>query len=296
VGAFATFDVNWLLSQDPPKPTDYGSGQTFSLTQDQQGGHVDLVPSPETFRLTAAGQSGSSKVTVYTAPDKAGNLPASADGTDLVGNLKLDAGSKVGTVTNIQVHIRLVHPTGCVKAYTFVTDQDYSMGILSTTSLKVGTNGPKAGKVISSTPGQFSDNVLIVNTCAIDQSFDLGIGLDSSFSTSPSDNPGNAVVTYTAAGEFDSTTFNPIMAASGTARGQNLCLQNVTVPAGTTLLATVHSKVKDNWPQAYLPLDGSFDFTASVYQNVNAGCSLPLDSQVSPNPATFVLPFTIRSN
>ena len=298
LGEFATFDVNWLLSQGQQKPMDYGSGETFHLTQDQQGGHVDLLPNPETFTLTAAPQSGTSKVTVYIAPDKSGKLPSTADGTDLVGNLKLDAGSKVGTVTNIQVHIRLAHPTttACVKAYTFVTDQDYNLGILSTTSLKVPTNGAKAGLVNSSQPGQFSDNVLVVNTCGDEQSFDLGIGLDSSFSTNPSGNAGNAVVTYDAAGEFDNTNFNAIMSNSGINKGQNLCLQNVTVAAGATLLATVHSKVMDNWPQGSLPGDGSFDFTASVYQNVNASCSGPLHSLVSPNPATFTLPFTIKTN
>src|SRR5688572_19657426 len=64
-GAFATFDVDWVVSQGQGKPyTDYGSGLPFSVTQDQQGGHVDLVPNPDTFTLTAAGQSGTSTVTV----------------------------------------------------------------------------------------------------------------------------------------------------------------------------------------------------------------------------------------
>ena len=49
-------------------------------------------------------------------------------------------------------------------------------------------------------------------------------------------------------------------------------------------------------PQTSLPVDGSFDFAASLYQNANAGCSGPLNSLASPNPATFTLPFTIKSN
>jgi hypothetical protein len=294
LGQFATFDLNWITSEGSGKATEYGTGQAFTLIQDQQGGYVDLVPSPDAFTLTATGQSGTSHVTIYITTDKAGHLPSTDDGTDLVGNLKLDAGSKVGTVTNIQVHIRLVHPTACLKVYNFVTDQDFNLGILNTSSLKVPTNGAKAGKVVSSQPGQFSDNVLIANTCATAHSFDLRIGLDASFSTNPSDNPGNAVVTYTAAGEFDTTTFSTLTTADGTAKGQNLCLQNVTVPAGTSFLATVHSKVRNDWPQTSLPADGSFDFAASVYQNVNAGCTGSVHSDATPNPATFTLPFTIK--
>jgi len=212
------------------------------------------------------------------------------DGTDLVGNLKLDAGSKVGTVTNIQVHIRLVHPTDCLKVYNFVTDQDFNLGILDSTSLNVPKNGAKAGKVTSSQPGQFSDNVLVVNTCGSDQSFDLRIGLDSSFTT----NGANAVKTYNAAGEFDSSNFNTILSGTGTPKGQSLCLQNVTVAAGTSFLATAHSKITDNWPQTSLPADGTFDFAASLYEQVNASCSGSLHSLASPNPAAFVLPFTIK--
>ena len=290
IGEFASFDVNWVTSAGSGKATDYSGGITFTLSQDQQGGYVDLLPSPNTFALTTTGQNGVSRITVYISPDKDGNLPPTVDGTDLVGNLKLDAGSKVGTVTNIQVHIRLVHPTDCLKVYNFVTDQDFNLGILDSTSLNVPKNGAKAGKVTSSQPGQFSDNVLVVNTCGSDQSFDLRIGLDSSFTT----NGANAVKTYNAAGEFDSSNFNTILSGTGTPKGQSLCLQNVTVAAGTSFLATAHSKITDNWPQTSLPADGTFDFAASLYEQVNASCSGSLHSLASPNPAAFVLPFTIK--
>jgi hypothetical protein len=294
-GPFATFDVSWLINPGSHATT-YGSGVNFTLVQDQQGGNVDLAAIPSSFILTSAGQSGLSTVTISITNDKDGNPPSDADGTDLVGNLKLDAGPNVGTVTNIQVHIRLVHPSSCLKVYTFVTDQDFSLGILSTTNLNVPARGANAGKVTSSQPGQFSDNVLIANVCGVDQSFDLGIGLDPSFSTNPNDNPGNAVMTYSASGEFDTTNFNVLLAGSETPNHQNLCLQNVTVPAGTSFLATVHSKVRNSWPQASLPGDKSFDFAASLYQNVNAACTGALDTMATPNPATFSLPFTINGN
>jgi len=290
LGAFATFNVDWITVLGGGKATNYGSGVTFSLQQDQQGGYVDLSPSPGTFLLTAAGQTGVSTVTVFITTDKDGNPPSDADGTELVGNLKLDAGSSVGTVSNIQVHIRLVHPSPsqCLRAYDFVTDQDFSIGILSTTSLVVPKNGAHKDQVVSSNPGQFSDNVLIANTCATDQSFDLGIGLDPAFSP----NGANAVFSFTEAGEFDTSNYNVIHSGAGSPHGQVLCLQNVIVPAGTSFLATVHSKVADNLPKGSLPADGTFDFAATLFQNVNSGCTGAPHPLAAPNPATFTLPFT----
>jgi hypothetical protein len=288
MGALATFDVNWAtVTRAGENATDYGSGIAFTLTQAQQGGFVDLVPGTPEFKLTETGQSGKSTITIHIGPDKSGTVPPSTNGTDLVGNLKLHAGSKLETPTSIQVHIVLVHPTACVKVYNFVTDQGFN-GILGTTSLKIGTNGPKAGKVISSNPSQFSDNVLIVNTCGTDQSFDLGIGLDSSFTTSSNGNP---VKTYTAEGEFDDATFSAMMTPSGTPHQENLCLPNLTVAAGTSLLATVHSEVRKDWPQGSLPTDNNFDFVATLYQDVNAGCSGSPHSMAQQELAAFTLPF-----
>jgi hypothetical protein len=288
VGEFATFDLNWVTASGPGKATDYTKGVTFSLIQSQQGGYVTFDPNPSSFPLTFTGQSDKSKVTVSVATDQ-GNPPPDVDGTELVGNLKLDAGSDVGTVTNIQVHIRLVRPTNCLKVYNFVTDMEFNE--LLTASLTVPVTGRNAGKVVSSQPGQFSDNVLVANTCATDHSFDLRIGLDSSLSASSNGNP---VKAYAAAGEFDSSDFNPLLSTDPTYKGQSLCLQNVTVPAGTSFLATVHSGVKALWPQGSLPADGTFDFAASLYQNVNSGCTAPLDPLATPNPATFTLPLTIK--
>jgi hypothetical protein len=295
MGFFATFDVDWTIGTGS-RATNYGTGVTFDLIQDQQGGNVDLQAFPNTFTLTHLGQTGTSTISVFIAPDKDGNWPSNADGTTLVGNLKLDAGSSVGSVTNIQVHIVLAKPSHCLKVYNFVTDQDFNLGILSTTNINVHTSGSKKGLVKTSQPGQFSDNVLIANVCATDHSFNLGIDLDSSFSTSPAGNPGNAVMTYTAAGEFDTSDFGALMSTTGIANRQSLCLLNVTVGAGESFLATVHSKVKDDLSQSDLPADRTFDFSAALYDAANAGCTEAPEALASPNPATFTLPFTVNGN
>ena len=291
LGTLATFEINWVINAGPANPpTDYSKGPSFTLEQQQQGGYVDLVANPARFDLTGTGQGGTALVTVSITRDKEGNLPPSTDGTDLVGMLKLDAASKLSTPTDVQVHIRLVHPTDCLKVYNFVTDADFNE--IESASVKVGTGRQNLGRVISSQPGQFSDNVLIVNACASAHSFDLGIGLDDSFSTHPNGNPGNAVFTYTAAGEFDSSTFNTMMTGDGDGHKQTLCLQNVTVPSGTSFLATVHSALRDGLMDTSLPSDKSFDFAATLHDNVNTSCTGALYSQASPNPATFTLPFT----
>jgi hypothetical protein len=93
---------------------------------------------------------------------------------------------------------------------------------------------------------------------------------------------------------FDIDDFEAMMTNDGAPNGQNLCLQNVTVSGNASFLATVHSKVRDNWPQASLPNDESFDFTATLYENTNAGCGGAVHSQASPNPTGTSLPFTIK--
>ena len=292
LGPLASFDVNWetIASANANTRTDYGTGLPLTLNQAQRGGHVELGPSPEQALLTAAGQTGTSRVTV-TIVAKDGKLPAAVDGTELVGNLRLD--SAVGSPTNIQVHILLAHPAinTCLNVYTFVTDQDFDQGTLETAVIGL----KKDGTVNNSQPGQFSDNVLIVSTCPNDESFDLRIGLDAAFSTNPHDNPGNAVYTYSAAGQVESSQFN-VMRVNGTAQGQKLCLQNVTVKAGTSFLATVHSMVKKGLPKGSLPTATGFLFHATLYEDVNSVCTGAPEALAAPSPAVFALPFTIKQN
>ena len=288
-GFFAAFDLDWVITQGR-QSTNYGSGVTFALVQDQQGGHVDLTASPDSFTLTHAGQSGESTIYIHITPDKDGNPPPSADGTDLLGNLKLVAGSAVSSVTNIQVHIRLVHPSSCLRVYNFVTDQDFNLGILETTSVNVGTAGAKKGLVVSSSPGQYSNNVLVANACTTAKTFDLGIGLDPSFSINATGNPVGA---YSGAGAFDTSNFGNLLVGPKTNYGQALCLPNVTVAPGSSLLATVHTEVTKNAPATSLPADGTFDFAAALLAVPNSGCAGALLPE-APAATEFTLPFTVN--
>ena len=252
----------------------------------KQNGSQDVILTPDTssFTVNALGWSGSTNVSVAIAPDV-----SNADGTDLVGNLNMSipGSDHVGTPTTVQVHIRLAYPaSACLKVYDFMTDADFSAILTSTT---VNLN-PKL-KVVSSQPGRFSDNVMVANTCSTDQSFDLSAGLDPRFQTNPSNNPGIAVFSYATSGEIDPATFNMLAFGTGTKQGQSLCLQNVTVAAGTTFLATVHSEVIKGISSTTLGT-APFAFSGTLYQTVNAGCSGTLHTLAAPNPATLSLPFT----
>jgi hypothetical protein len=156
-------------------------------------------------------------------------------------------------------------------------------------------NVNRQGAVNSTNPyGSLSDNVLVVNTCEFgEEQFDLRINLDSRFSTQPNNNPGNAVFTFATAGEIDPSTFNIAAFGTGTAQGQNLCLQNVTVPGGTSFLATVHIAINKPMSAGALPADGLFNGFAASLSAAGENCTgAPVVADA--NPMSAPLSFTIK--
>jgi len=254
------------------------------LTLEQNGSeNLQLTPDQSSFSITGLGWTGSSTVQI-TIPTGVPN----ADGTELVGNLNLSVpGQKhIGTVSTIQVHILLVHPTACVKAYNFVTDADFD-GILTSTDVNLNK-----GSVKSSQPGQFADNVLIANICPLAVKFDVKVSLDARFETNPNNNPGNAVFTYATSGEVDPSTYAILTSGTGKGQGQNLCLQNVIVPPDTSFLASVHSQVIKGLSAAQLGAS-PFSFGAEV-RTAGTNCEGLLDTIASPNPVSTILPFIVK--
>jgi hypothetical protein len=257
------------------------------------GGNVSLVPGTSPVFVSGLGWTAVVPVDISIPDDIATSADWDDDGDQLVGILRLvtPGGSQLDTVTNVLVKITLVHPSAaCLKAYNFITDAALTN---TTTSTEVNVN--KQGKVTSTNPyGSLSDNVLVANTCAGAESFDLKIGLDSWFTTQPSNNPGNAVFTFSTAGEIDPTTFNIGSFGTGTAQGQKLCLGSVSVPAGATFLATVHVAINNNQLASGLPAGGTFNgFVASLFGAATA-CSGALNPMANPNPVSAPLAFTIK--
>lgn len=270
------------------QPAVYGSSTILSLHQAGGGsGDIVLTPSPASFPILSAGLVGDSTVTVAFG----GNAPTT-DGTELVGNLQMSVPNRsyIDTVTTVQVHARLVHPQGpCLHVFDFITGQDM-LNTLS--SITVNVNDQQ-GKVTSTTPyGQLSENILIANTCGSDKQFDLGIALDPSFETNPHDNPGQAVFTYLASTLIDSGAFQFSSFTDSVSHRQNLCLQNLTVPAGQTLLATVHTGIIKKLPVTSLTAS-PFTFIGSLYDS-GSGCPGTLYSDAEGNPATTLLPYATQ--
>jgi hypothetical protein len=287
-GPLASFQVNLAdiavnsTSQSPSYPV------TLNLTQI---GSTDLVltPSPASFSVTGPGWSSSSMVMVSVAASVPGNPALNVDGAELVANMKLatsPSGSKLDTVTNIQVHVRLVHPTSCLRIYDFLMDQEMT-GTVSSLPITLWPHGPKAGKTKNTAPPELSNNVLVVNTCSSTQTFDLSVNVDGDFGTVGA----NAVRTYFKSGYADPATFDLASFGSGTPQGTSHCLSNITLAAGNTLLTTVHITIGEYLP-SQLPADGTFDFSASA-SVAGTGCPGTMNSMATPNPASLAIPFSI---
>ncbi len=296
-GNFASFQLNMQDINVGANPvTTYPV--TLNLTQTGSANLV-LTPVPASFTVTGVGWTGSSTVTI-SIPSSVPSTPSlNVDGSDLVGNLQLvtsPQGAHLDTVTTIQVHIKLVHPTACLRVFDFITDEAFTT-IVTSTVVNVNSH---TGKVVATNPfGQFSDNILVANTCSTSQSFDLLISLDSSFDTNPHGNPGNATFTYMKAGYVDPSGFSISAFGSGTAQGEHLCLANITVPAGDTFLATVHMGILRGMAASALPSSGMFSFQASVdTAGSTSSCANPsagtLNSLATPNPASASLSFTTQ--
>ncbi|HET8636062.1 MAG TPA: hypothetical protein VFL96_04350, partial [Acidobacteriaceae bacterium] len=291
-GQFAQFTLNLndaagTSGQAPSYPV------TLNLAQSGNGTPVQLAPATTSFSVADNTWSDSTTVTVNIDCSK---LAVPTDGQDIVGNLNVStspSGSHLNTISTIQVHIVLAFPaeSACLKLYSFQTDPDTG-GLLSTISLVENSH---KGTVTSTNPGIVSVDGLVVNTCPDSKTFGLGIGLDSNWSTNPSNNPGNAVFTFTETGELDPTVTNfTVPTTGGTGQGQALCLDNVSLASGNSYLVTVHSQLNSGIAISSLPAT-AFTFSAAL-STAGTSCSsasyLPTTLVGPANPVTSSLPYT----
>jgi hypothetical protein len=267
------------------------SGLALSLTQTGSP-NVLLSANPATFHPTGSGWSATSLVSISVPASVASNPTLNVDGAELIANLQLvttPQGAQLDTVTTIQVHLMLVHPTSCLRVFNFITDETFTTTVTAT-EVNVAGQPPS---VKSTNPfGQFSDNVLVVNTCGTPQNFSVGTTLDTAFETSPKGNPGNAVFTYTKNGYTSPATLNLASFGTGTAQGQQLCLTGISLAAGDSFLETVHMAIKKGISPSLLPSSGAFGFSARVY--AGSACSGNLLTNATTNPATTALTFTVK--
>jgi hypothetical protein len=286
VGDFAVFNLGLAIQASTKgQPTVYPVN-VLSLNQTGSSSLV-LDPATDSFSVGSAAWTTETPVTV--------RIPAGVpndDGTTLVGNLQIVApgGSHLDTVTTVQVKIKLVHPTACLKLYDFVTDVD-----LTTVYSDIQVNVNRRGNVTSTNPGQLSNNVLVVNTCASPETFDARVVLDPYFSTNPSNNPGNAVFTFFSSSEVDPDTALAASWSTGAGQGQNLCLPGVTLPAHSSWLAAVKMSFNAGISSSSLASPGTFAFSGTLLDPATTGCSGAVNGAVTPaNPATATVGYTVK--
>jgi hypothetical protein len=265
-----SFDLSFAIQAGSTRPfTSYPT----SLTASQIGSDDLSLSLPGTFSVgSAAWTTGPHNIQIDVNPALVGQ-PAD-DGAELVANVKLSApgGANLDTVTNIQVHVLLVHPTECLKLYNVITDQGMTTNL---SELGIGVSVNRQGKV-SSTPPQMSNNIIVVNTCSDQQEFELGAFINGNFELAN----GQPVKSYiSSTDDFLTGITSGITLIGGKPHGASTCLGftgTSALPGNSMLLITMHMSMKDS--AAVL---GSYTgFSATMWQ---AGSSCGL----SPAAASF---------
>jgi hypothetical protein len=273
VTAFGTVQVGMnIVDKSGAQPQNQSTEYPLTVNLVQQGGgnqDLLLTASPNSFPRNAAGEFGTSDVTVTLnctegKCDGKEQLEATLQFNGPGGNDGLNSS------VNLTVRISLVPPpeTACLGVKSFVTNQGRNT-VVDTTEVVTVRAGKNAGKVNTTVPfGQHSYNVLVANICGETDSFDLKITLDPSYETNPSNNPGNAVFTYLLGGMVDIEDFAIESFFNKTPQGQTLCLEDVELIGEHTSLTTVHMGVKRGVLQEELTGFGGeqkFSFTAEIF-------------------------------
>jgi hypothetical protein len=253
----------------------------LSLADSGNGTPVQLSPSPNDFTVTGIGWNNNSTVTVNI---DCASLPNPTDGQVIDGqmNESTNTGSHLNTISSVQVHIMLVFPgNACLKLYSLESDQGTFDLLTSVTVI------PQAAFVKSTDPSAVSVDGMVVNTCTVPETFDLGINLGQYWQNNMGPNIGSATYTYTTAGAFDPNNYGLAAWGTGTPQGETLCIKNFTLQPGYSFLTRVYSQIIAGTPMTSLP-QGSFPFAASLYApNTSCAGSLLPTTLVSPaNPGT----------
>jgi hypothetical protein len=285
-GAFGTLDIdmqNVSVNTQPPNPS---YPVTLNLVQSGGGaGNLILSADPSSFAVQAPPWSDSSILSI-SIPSGASN----DDGTTLIGNLNFStpAGSQLGTITTINIHVTLVHPTTCLRLYNFVTQHGESPTL---TLLQVNVN--PQGKISGTSPALLSDRVLVANTCGQTESFKVKVEVDSHFDVPTTGNPVQTFGPIT--GAIDPVTFDFEDFGDASPAGTGLCVGDLSLLAGQSLLVAVRMDLDTSQAPSALPEGGAFnEFHAGLHAAGSTCNSLLSAGLVSPNPVDFSLPFTIN--
>jgi hypothetical protein len=284
-GYFGTFDLDLALRSSAGPATSYPT----DLTLRQVGStNLDLAIVPSEHSVTGAAWTGSSEVEIYIAASAAA---LTADGSTIVANLQLQAPGRdhLGTTTTVQVKITLVHPTSCMRHYTFISDRENENAVL-TMALRYGTRGGNTNKITNVSPSQVNHNVLLVNVCSSDETLDLRMQRDPRFTWGPGGAPANAVFIYSTAGQLVPGPINVATLTAGPVLGKVADILNLTVPAGHTVLVKAHLKLDPDLDRFGVGAS-PFTFRSFAYEPGNSWTAE--HGPTTPNPAVAAVPFSL---
>jgi hypothetical protein len=285
-GPFGSFELGLDTVAKNGAATVYPAGLTLS----QAGAsNVSLAATPSAFTLSGSPWSGTSIVDISIPASVLSDPTLAEDGAVIVGNLQLasSSGSKLGTPTSVQVKIRLVHPTACLKQYTFLSDREVNANIASVV-IRYGTRGGNVDKLMNMNPNAGAQVVLLVNTCGDDRAVDLRVAPDSRFVFGPGD--GNTTFVYGTAGVLAPGAIDLTTLAAGASYKHVLDVSDVLVAAGRSVLVKVHLVLDPTLDRNTI---GSDPFTFASIAFVPDGTFGTLDTETDANPASREVPFSL---
>ena len=288
-GPFGSFDSGLDTVQGNGGATVYPAALNLV-----QSGSTNLVltPSPAGFTVASFPWSDTSIVSISIPQSVASDPTLAVDGAVIVGNLQMTTGpgSKLGTTTTVQVKIRLVHPTACIKQYTFFSTREIS-GDYGSLSLSYGTHGGNLNKILNMSPvsaNAAAQVVLLVNTCGEAHTVDLRIAPDARFVFGPGN--GNTTFVYTGAGAISPGAIDLAALTALNSLSHTLDVTNLAIGGGQSILVKVHLVL--NGTLTALNVGSSpFTFASSAFEP--GGTFTTLDPEVDPNPATKNVTFTL---
>jgi hypothetical protein len=262
---YFTLDLSIQAGKDTPT-TDY----PVALTLKQTGSaNLNLVPATDNFNVDNASWHGSTRVDINIPTSVANDPTFQVDGAELVANLQMTVPSRsyLDTVTTIQVHLILAHPTDCLKAYSFITNNDNTAEV---DPIQISENSHNHN--VSSNPQNPHYIVVVTNTCSIAQCTDTRFALNSDFHLKGA----QAVKTFSSNSLID--TFSDVTSFFGTGptadpNGDSMC---VTAPASTLC------------GSGGIPVLGGESFLLKADFEVNADATFPPPAQYTGFDSTLL--------
>lgn len=268
---------------------------TLSLKQTGSA-NLDLVPVTDSFNVVDVNWHDSTRININIPASVASDPSFQVDGSELVANLQMitQNRSNLDTVTTIQLHLRLVHPTDCLRAYSFITNNDNTAQVNPIQVSKKINNGQ-----VSSDPQNPHYIVVVTNTCSVVQCLDTRFGINSDFQLKGAQavktfSSNSLIDTFSEASSFFGS--DPVASPKGismclTAPATNLCGSGgIPIIGGESFLMKADITIKSNAsfppPAQYTGFDAALLNGGSTSNCTVTGT---LNSVADPNPISAEL-------